>query len=349
MFRPSARSLLAARVFTPRAAFPDYHIPLSNFQGHQRKAMLRIEQLAPQLNLLLEVRDSTAPLSTHNVLFDQLVATHHLDRIILYTKRDVCAPQTPAALHRWHAETGDDFMLLDARSAGDAASLLAALRARYDAAAAAPGALPLGFRLLVAGMPNVGKSTLVNRLRASGTARRAKVAATGAHPGVTRATSECVRIADHRAGIYMHDTPGVALPARASSVRRMLALALAGCVGPAVVDPVIQADYLLYLLNLQGHAAAYADYCPPTNDIAALLAAVRARHRMRSETAAALHWLAVRPPGLCLDPELLLPPDAFSYKHHVTAAARVSLLPPRHHARAGRSAARARNSNVLFR
>lgn len=128
------------------------------------------------------------------------------------------------------------------------------------------------------GMPNVGKSSLLNALRMAGV-HRAKAASTGAQPGVTRKIASGVKIVDKDAengteGVYLVDTPGVFVPF-VPDAESMLKLALVGSVKDTIIAPVTLADYLLYHINMNHNAyKSYEDFYHPTNDIVELLEAV---------------------------------------------------------------------------
>lgn len=125
------------------------------------------------------------------------------------------------------------------------------------------------------GMPNVGKSSLLNALRYSGT-KRHKAASTGAQPGVTRKIASGVKIVDRDAekgteGVYLVDTPGVFVPF-VPDAEAMLKLALVGCVKDTIIAPVTLADYLLFHLNKSKHRwELYKEYCEPTDDVQQML------------------------------------------------------------------------------
>lgn len=254
--------------FVPRKIFPDYLLPLSNFKGHHQKALTKFGHLAPQVDLVLEVRDSRAPISTTNVLFDRVLARK--PKIVLYSKKDLLGI-SEKLLKQWHGE--EQHLFVDARSKKSAKEVLKAVGDYYYSLEPPP---PLGMRTMIIGMPNVGKLTLVNTLRAVGfsnkqqgiSTKKSKVARTGGQPGVTRNTSEVIRLSTEP-DILVYDTPGVFLPTVKDS-ETMLSLGLVGCIHTSFIDAVVQADYLLYVLNLQD-PRKYAEYSEPTNDINVLL------------------------------------------------------------------------------
>lgn len=123
---------------------------------------------------------------------------------------------------------------------------------------------------MVVGMPNVGKSTLINHLRNHGVGK-AKALKTGGQPGITRKIASPVKIIERDSGahVYVLDTPGVFMP-YVPDAENMLKLALCGCVKDAVISPVTLVDYLLYKINLHD-AQAYQRWSEPTNDVMPLL------------------------------------------------------------------------------
>ncbi|KAI1504925.1 P-loop containing nucleoside triphosphate hydrolase protein [Biscogniauxia marginata] len=302
-----------AASFVPRAVFEvSPSITRSYFLGHHAGALSSMRRILSNIGLVLECRDSRVPLTSANPLLESALAGR--DRIVVYTKSELCAP--PAAhrqldrqqrlLSKWHAarrggglaaaaaemERGSAGAGAAATDADDAVGqthvlftdelkprsvqkLLAAIKDR----AAASESLT-GLRALVVGMPNAGKSTLLNALRREGM-RLPKAARTGAQPGVTRKLGTPVRVAPEDVdegideGVFVLDTPGVFVP-HVSDVESMLKLSLVGCVKDGLVHAETLADYLLFQMNLRD-PAAYADFCAPTNDARAFLDAVATR------------------------------------------------------------------------
>ncbi|CDK27250.1 unnamed protein product [Kuraishia capsulata CBS 1993] len=284
--------------FIPRTVFPDYRVSLADFKGHHVVAMTKLTQLAPQIDLVLEVRDSRAPISTGNVLLDRPLQGK--DKIVLYSKSDL-SNLDPQLLKKWH-RSESEYMIFNSNSDRDKKKLLQLCKQKHAEMYPPP---PLGLRMIVTGMPNVGKSVIVNNLRRLGMGGKRNgygknVARTGGQPGVTRSTSEVIWISKSPS-IYVYDTPGVSLP-QAKNSETMITLALVGAVKPTKVDPVIVADYLLYVLNLQDPTGGlYSDYLKdPTNDISVLLRAIAIKLKkyryvdkkiVVDETGTAIHWV----------------------------------------------------------
>ena len=152
---------------------------------------------------------------------------------------------------------------------------------------------------MIVGMPNVGKSSLLNALREIGV-QKGKAASTGAQPGVTRKIGTTVKIIEGREkgeGVYLVDTPGVFIP-YVPNAESMLKLALCGSVKDTIIAPTTLVDFLLYMINLHD-PAIYAEYTSPTNEVTDFLRVVAQRTgRLRKggvpdEEAAAL-WVIQR-------------------------------------------------------
>jgi len=274
----------------------------SYFLGHHNAALNRMRQDIANVGLIIECRDFRVPLSSWNPLLENSLAANPAERsrIIVYTKRDLgpagraysATGQTCRdvirnlrAFHDEHKHAkhvmflgrGDDF---GSRQASSSKQLLdAIIRVAREADCLT------GMRAMVVGMPNAGKSTLLNRLRARGM-NLPKAAKTGANPGITRKLGTPVRIALGESsnapgtrglgeGVFLVDTPGVFVPYVAEA-EDMLKLALVGSVKDGVIPSVTVADYLLYHLNLVSpklYTEKFGLDCP-TNDVHEFLRAI---------------------------------------------------------------------------
>ncbi|KAG7108179.1 Mitochondrial GTPase 1 like protein [Verticillium longisporum] len=275
-------SASAAAAFVPRLRFPlSESIPRSYYLGHHHAGLREITNRLSSIGLVLECRDYRVPLTSWNPHLDRAVAGRN--RIIVYTHRDlgIDSPHSVERdLRRYHAGHN----AANSAVAGhrvvfwrkdDPSSTKALLRHVADAARAVDSLT--GVRALVVGMPNVGKSTLLNRLRTHGMAKKASVARTGAQPGVTRKLSSPVRILEGGGsfardaassassasssdggssadggslgeGVFVLDTPGVFMP-YVEDAEDMVKLALAGSYLPDIDGNSFSGRYRAFLLS----------------------------------------------------------------------------------------------------
>ncbi|KAI9804475.1 MAG: hypothetical protein M1825_001374 [Sarcosagium campestre] len=342
----------AASTFIPRSSFPQLtSLPRSYFLGHHQAGLAKMKTMLSSIDLILECRDYRIPLTSHNPLFEESLTGKQ--RVVIYTKRDLGSSnggnssssssskvKTPRVgpltrveqqremlLTKWHAPSPVFFS--DHKDKRDTRKILDFIRAHTASTASSSLA---GARVMIIGMPNIGKSSLLNSLRSVGVGKR-KSARTGAQPGVTRKIGTSVKIiaadippaadantpaknagenaniissrseregdAGSDTGTYILDTPGVFMP-YVPDAEAMLKLALCGCVKDTIVPLETVADYLLYHFNRQHDPSAlYGAFCPPTNDVTTFLDAVarrtgRLKKGGQTDTAAAAAWVLQR-------------------------------------------------------
>ncbi|SPN99828.1 related to MTG1 Peripheral GTPase of the mitochondrial inner membrane, essential for respiratory competence [Cephalotrichum gorgonifer] len=265
--------------FVPRAT---YNVPAdiirSYYLGHHAAGLREIATKLPTIGLVLECRDFRVPLTSWNPLLERTLLGPR--RVVVYTKSDLGAENVGArrALQELHrSRPGESAVFV-----GKGTSKKVLLKAIRDAAIEENSLT--GMRTFVVGMPNVGKSTLLNSLRKEGMGLKSKVAMTNNHPGVTRKLGTPVRILGGKVddpagllgeGVFIVDTPGVFMP-YVSDGESMLRLALVHGIKDNLVPTEIVADYLLYKLN-QWDPALYAKFSAPTNDVREFLQGVAKR------------------------------------------------------------------------
>ncbi|KAG2486327.1 hypothetical protein HYH03_015031 [Edaphochlamys debaryana] len=207
------------------------------FPGHVAKALKQMEQNLKLVDLVVEVRDARLPLSSASSELQRLAA--HKRRLVLLNKVDLAQPEaTQAALSLLRAQ-GMQALPCEATREGSGTRLLdALLSAMPPPGGAAPRDLAL---VLVAGLPNTGKSSTINALKRAagkrglleGEQAHTKTARAGPTPGVTRQMAGFKVCASPL--VYLLDSPGVTPPAlRDPGVARRLALA--GLLPPGLVD-----------------------------------------------------------------------------------------------------------------
>ena len=205
------------------------------YPGHMHKARREMTEALSGVDALIEVRDARLPYSSANPVLAELGGDR--PRLVVLTRADLADPDaTPAWLEALASAGADgDGRTAAAPSAGIALDLAGedaarGVPARLDALAGPAPASREGPRTaMVVGIPNVGKSTLVNRL-----AGRA-VAATGDEPAVTK-RQQSVRLAGGAGARWrLRDTPGVLWP-NVENPRSGYRLAASGAVRDTAMD-----------------------------------------------------------------------------------------------------------------
>lgn len=173
------------------------------YPGHMAKTMRVLEEYLPLVDVVVELLDARIPVSSRNPELRRRIGDR--PRIVALNKADLADPEATRTWARVLRRGGAGAIAIDAQSGtgvGDLLNTALALAGERMARERARGRRPRPARIMVAGIPNVGKSSLINRLTRRGSAR------TGASPGVTRG-KQWVRISE---GLELLDLPGVLWP-----------------------------------------------------------------------------------------------------------------------------------------
>lgn len=219
----------------------DSLIPASWYPGHMLKAQRQIVEQLRLVDLVVELVDARAPASSRNSHLEELV--QHKDRVLVLAKSDLAAPEATEQWRRHFRELGLACVAVHHRQRDIARRLLPVIEKTIAQGRARRGARNKRFRAtrtIVVGLPNVGKSSLINALVRR---RRTK---TGPRPGVTR-HQQWVKVGDD---VELLDTPGVMAP-RLSDAETGLRLGLVAALKDEHMGEELLAKYLFYQMQGQ--------------------------------------------------------------------------------------------------
>ena len=173
------------------------------FPGHMAKTRRMISENLKLVDVVVELLDARLPLSSRNPEIDKLAGVR--PRILVLNKADMADSAATQAWLCWFADQGYTAIAVDSQSGKGFSALGPAveqvMREKLERDRA-KGIQRHSIKLMVVGIPNVGKSSFINRLAGRSAAR------TGDRPGVTTA-KQWIRIA----GKYdLLDTPGILWP-----------------------------------------------------------------------------------------------------------------------------------------
>jgi len=208
------------------------------YPGHMKKTRELIQENLKLVDVVIEVVDARIPVSSRNPVIDELVKNKR--RILVLNKSDLADGGANEAWAEYFGEKGYDTLLLNCMT-GHGVSQLNKLLASIQEEKNREKVRKRPLRMMIVGVPNVGKSSLINRLIGK------KSAKTGNKPGVTRGKQWL----DLENGMQLLDTPGILWP-KFENPKTGLNLAFCGSIKDEILDTaslalelikVLQADY----------------------------------------------------------------------------------------------------------
>ena len=211
------------------------------FPGHMAKTRRMIAKSLPLVDAAAELLDARLPMSSRNPELRSL--TGKKPRLIIMNKADMADPAVTQQWMQYYKKQGFAVITADSKSGKGVKQFAPALREllkdqleKY----AAKGMKGRPIRVMILGIPNVGKSSLINRL-AGGKRAKAEDRA-----GVTR-TQQWIKTAD---GVELLDTPGVLWP-KLDDQDVAVRLAMTGAVRDDLLDKEALAARLMTLLHTE--------------------------------------------------------------------------------------------------
>ncbi|KXI21665.1 ribosome biogenesis GTPase YlqF [Photobacterium sanguinicancri] len=208
------------------------------FPGHMHKARKEIEEAIPKVDVIIEVLDARIPFSSENPLISSFRGEKPVVKVL--NKRDLADPEmTELWIAHLEKEQGVKAIAITTENISEVQKITELCRKL------APHREEMGknIRTMIMGIPNVGKSTIINTL-----AGRA-VAITGNQPAVTRQQQRI----NLQNGIILSDTPGILWP-KVENPHSGFRLAATGAVKDTAMDYMDVAFFTVEYLK-----EAYAD------------------------------------------------------------------------------------------
>jgi ribosome biogenesis GTPase A len=209
------------------------------FPGHMHKATQEIKQSLPQVDIIIEVLDARIPYSSENPVIRQLCSYHASDQakggatasIKLLNKADLADPeQTQAWIAHFEQRDNVRAIAISQKNPERITELIQLCKQIAAESLAKSGSIDV----LIMGIPNVGKSTIINTLAGK------QIAKTGNEPAVTKGQQKI----NLRNGIMLWDTPGI-LWAKFDNQQSAYRLAATG----AIKDTAISNDDIAFFAS----------------------------------------------------------------------------------------------------
>lgn len=173
------------------------------FPGHMAKARRQVTEKLKLIDIVFELVDARIPMSSRNPMIDEIISSK--PRIVLLNKADKADDSITKQWIEYFKEKDIPALAIDAQTGTGLKQITTLaktlLKEKFDKMAA-KGIKPRAIRALIIGIPNVGKSTLINRLA------KKNITKTGDRPGVTTA-QQWVKVGKE---LELLDTPGILWP-----------------------------------------------------------------------------------------------------------------------------------------
>ena len=208
-------------------------MPVQWFPGHMHSTKKAIVERVKGIDVVIEMLDARLPGSSANPLLAELTRGKLAVKVL--NKQDLADPErTVLWLEHFNAQPGTRAIGLDGRAGAAVHRIIDACREL----APHRGGMVKPLRVLICGIPNVGKSTVINSLVGRVAAK------TGDEPGITKTEQKIVLAND----FYLFDTPGMLWP-RIVVEQSGYCLAASGAVGRNAFDEEEVALELIAMLN----------------------------------------------------------------------------------------------------
>ena len=205
------------------------------YPGHMKKTRELIAENLKRVDIVIEVIDARIPVSSRNPIIDELVKNKR--RLIILNKSDLSDPKANEAWAETFKKQGNLVLTMNCMTGigvGQLYKLLSRLQDEKNEGQLRKKSL----RMMIVGVPNVGKSSLINRMTGK------KSAKTGDRPGVTKG-KQWLGLEN---GMQLLDTPGILWP-KFEDPQVGLNLAFCGSIKDEILDTASLALELIKVLQ----------------------------------------------------------------------------------------------------
>lgn len=205
------------------------------YPGHMKKTRELIAENLKMVDIVIEVIDARIPISSRNPIIDELVKNKR--RLIILNKSDLSDPKANEAWAETFKKQGNLVLTMNCMTGigvGQLYKLLSRLQDEKNEGQLRKKSL----RMMIVGVPNVGKSSLINRMTGK------KSAKTGDRPGVTKG-KQWLGLEN---GMQLLDTPGILWP-KFEDPQVGLNLAFCGSIKDEILDTASLALELIKVLQ----------------------------------------------------------------------------------------------------
>lgn len=209
------------------------------YPGHMARARRQVAESLKLVDVVVEVLDARIPSSSRNPDIDAILEKK--PRVVVLNKSDLADPRETARWLEWFGQRDGKAVALESKTGKGMDRLLAAIKALAAGgleAWARKGRGTRAIRALIVGIPNSGKSSLINRLAGRNATRTAD------KPGVTRGP-QWIKLAGE---LELLDTPGILWP-KFEDPEVGFRLAVTGAIGETIFDWEMAAEKLIVTIH----------------------------------------------------------------------------------------------------
>lgn len=229
------------------------------FPGHMRTGLRKMRHSLKTTDCVIEVHDARIPLSGRNLDFRNDI-TGNRPHILVLNKKDLIFGTRNSKESNYKEEKLKERI----KEVDESISEVIFSNCTKTRCPGLQSVLPTAIELisnndryhrkfapesnvLVIGIPNVGKSTMINQIRNSSLHLKGKPLRVGNTPGITRHMETKMRVSDNPL-VYLIDTPGISLP-NIKNLEMGMKLAACGTIRDEGIGSIKIADFILYMLN----------------------------------------------------------------------------------------------------